>query len=149
MDVSAVLSALQAAKHRRCLVRRVAVESLTELAPPDLIELLLTALGDRCWEVRVTALEGLELTLAGQGKGPSAVIDLLNDPSHLVRVQAAEAAGEIGLREALTSLRRRLGDDCDSVAIQISSPLSSCRAPIALPASYPVTESAAASIEDS
>jgi HEAT repeat protein len=90
--------------HRSAFVRRVALESLTALHPPDLKRALLDGLSDRSWEVRVAALEGLERVLARTHRCPSQVRSLLRDPNRLVRTQTAELLGVIGDRQMLPGL---------------------------------------------
>jgi HEAT repeats len=102
--------AREAWRHSECFVRRVAVECMTALRPRSLVRTLTDALRDDCWEVRVAALEGLEVTLHGRRRSPRAVDRLLQDSSKLVRLQAAETLGAIGDRAALVPLRRALDD---------------------------------------
>jgi HEAT repeat protein len=97
-------------RHRSAFVRRVALESLTALRPPDLKRALLDGLSDRSWEVRVAALEGLEGVLARTQRCPPQVRQLIRDPNRLVRVQTAELLGVAGDRKVLPELSRLLGD---------------------------------------
>jgi HEAT repeat protein len=96
--------ARESLKHQSAFVRRVALESLTALRPPDLKHALLDGLSDRSWEVRVAALEGLESVLARTRRCPAQVRPLLRDPNRLVRTQTAELLGAVGDREMLPGL---------------------------------------------
>jgi HEAT repeat protein len=96
--------AQESLKHRSAFIRRVALESLIALRPPDLKRALLDGLSDRSWEVRVAALEGLERVLARTQRCPSQVCQLMRDPNRLVRTQTAELLGVIGDRKMLPGL---------------------------------------------
>jgi HEAT repeat protein len=97
--------------HRDCFVRREALEALTALAPRGLRSRLVASLSDRCWQVRVAAIEGLQ-TEAGRRRfrAPPQLVAALADKSMLVRVQAAEALEDFGARGSVPALRRALTD---------------------------------------
>ncbi len=95
---------------RRPVVRRVALQCVTALHPSDLEPLLVAALSDRSWEVRMAALEGLEASLPQGRRCPAQVKRLLRHRNRLVRLQAAEVCGVLGDRSALPQLRPLLHD---------------------------------------
>jgi HEAT repeat protein len=97
-------------KDSQCFVRRVAVEALALVECRSAVRRLIQTLSDRCWEVRVAALEGLECSLQGRRRSPRVMFSLLRDPSKLVRLQAAEALGVIGDPAARTPLRLAIED---------------------------------------
>lgn len=103
--------ATEALKHPECFVRRVALEALTRMQAPRLSPILIDALSDRCWEVRVAAVEGLGRTLVVPQDRTRQLTKLLSDSSKLVRTEAAQALGTIGDRKALPRLRAALIDD--------------------------------------
>jgi HEAT repeat protein len=97
-------------KHRTPFVRRIALECLTSLRPPDLKRVLVEGLSDRSWEVRLAAVEGIASTWPTGQAVPIQLSRLLRDRNQLVRLGTAEAIGMVGDRTALRRLIPLLND---------------------------------------
>jgi len=108
-DPGAVKNLLRALQDKSPTVRATAVEYLGDLDAKEAIAPLITALSDRDSEVRWSATSSLGTLLIGS-RSPRRLIQMLEDPNVLVRIEAAEAMGAIGDRKTLPALRRAMND---------------------------------------
>lgn len=113
-------SAAEAALHETWLregevttVRRRALESLAHGTLPDLNELILNAYYDEDELMRQSALFAMGRT--ADSRWSKLVLSELEGPEPAMRFEAAQAAGEMGLRPAVQPLIRHLEDPDESV----------------------------------
>ena len=131
---------LRQAENGNSLARAEALESLSGIEHPSVLQAMVKGLSDRAPIVRVTAAESLGTlrnkkgashllsklkdsngevrmraaeslgTLLEDGNSPRPLIKLLQDTDELVKIAAAEALGRIGDRKALPALRKAIND---------------------------------------
>jgi HEAT repeat protein len=120
----AVETLVKLLKSPRSLLRRAAAKALARLESPDSIEALTVAaqeVGDP--DLRRASIQALRI-LGATEAGPS-IYDALFDPHPSVRIAAAEAVSELGLRDALPYVRQALAYYEDEAASELAYALGS------------------------
>jgi HEAT repeat protein len=102
------------------IMRSYAVGALRYFDTAEINPLLISALKDSFWRVRVSAAQGL-----GEKKVEEAVPILIfkaeKDPENNVREEAVQALGEIANQPALEALRKLYGSDLTPMVLRVSA----------------------------
>ncbi|MBL8150738.1 MAG: HEAT repeat domain-containing protein [Blastocatellia bacterium] len=91
-------------------VREVAAESLGEIGNTESADFLLKSTSDSYYGVRMMAVRSLGYILIGRDC-PHVLIDMLNDPDELVRIEACEALESIGDKKVINALWEKIHKD--------------------------------------
>lgn len=105
-----ILKVMQCLDSKNQHVRAAAAECLGALGHKNAVQPLCKKLADYFWDVRLTAAESLGILLAQKKQTPLALMQKLEDPNELVRIQVIESITAIGDKKALPKLWKAIQD---------------------------------------